>query len=546
MGTVYAIGIDFGTANSCISFASYFDRATGEVDPDPLHRPEVIPFHNCDTVPSAMHLGDGRPENVTFGHMAEERAVFAPDRFYSGFKLRLGDPDPQRARDAFLMTQYFLHYLRRRAKDFVPLENPAPNTRIETIVGHPVQWNADQREATLRAAQAAGFPNVRLEEESLAALYCHIFDDRSGFVPKPGSHVLVIDMGGGTTDFAFLRIPESPEERPESIPVHPAAELGHPYGGRELDRLLFNYLARDWNPDTIRSHGRVLLREVRRFKEAFSNHLSEGAFEYESMILVGETPRRVRLTRDEFERVAAEYVQYFEVLVRGSLQEAGLRPEQVAQLIVTGGHSKWYWVERTLGGIFPHLFVGQRTIFRHSHPEQSVARGLSYDPLVRSSKAGFLAPVRRAAHPVWLSIPGAGTDGKPSPEPTLLIPRGQLLPYQTQTPLRFKVEQAASDPHESRVKIQLLSGQRQTALADRVATFHRGFWEQVAGRFPWWGNAAKLDRFEVEVRLNVDEHEIINAEMAVTRFVNGKAAEVQRQQMQVNVEQALGRDIFGA
>ena len=46
------------------------------------------------------------------------------------------------------------------------------------------------------------------------------------------------------------------------------------------------------------------------------------------------------------------------------------------------------------------LFVGERTVFRHSHPEQSVARGLIYTPLVRSSNSGFLAPVRRALHPV--------------------------------------------------------------------------------------------------------------------------------------------------
>jgi hypothetical protein len=65
----------------------------------------------------------------------------------------------------------------------------------------------------------------------------------------------------------------------------------------------------------------------------------------------------------------------------------------------------------------------------------------------------------------------------------------------------------------------------------------------VASRFPW--SASKLDRFDVEVHLNVDEHELITAELAVTRFLGGKAAEVQRQKLQVNVANALGRDIFG-
>lgn len=551
MGTVYAVGIDFGTANSCVAYATYFDRGNGEVDPDPLHRPEVIPFHNRDTVPTCMHLGDGQKQPPTFGQAAEERAAFDPSRFFTGFKLHLGKPDT--GRDAFLMTKYFLGYLRRRIASIVPLDSTDPNERVEVVVGHPVQWSADQREATLRAAQEAGFPNVRLEEESLAALYCHIFDERTGFRPKPGSYVLVVDMGGGTTDFAFLQIAQEADQRPISIPVHPQPEGGRSYGGRDLDLLLFSYLSKQWDPDVVRRYGRHLLREVRRFKEAFSNHISEGALEYENMLLVGDTSRRVRLTRAEFEQVAEGYIDYFEVLVRAALAEAQLRPEDVTHLILTGGHSRWYFVERTLGKVFPHLFVGHRTIFRHSHPEQSVARGLAYDPLVRSSKGGFLAPMRRAAHPVWLAIPNsARTDATSQPaaaasnghqEPVLLIPRGQLLPFQTQAPLRFRVEQQAQGGAETRVKIQFLSGQQRAPLAERVASFQKGFWEQVVSRFPWFGSST--DRFEVEVHFNVDEHELITAELAVTRFVSGKATEVRREKMQVDPESVTGRDIFG-
>ncbi|MFN3653170.1 MAG: Hsp70 family protein [Armatimonadota bacterium] len=548
MATVYAIGIDFGTANSCVAFASYFDRGNGEVDPDPLHRPEVVPFHNRDTVPTCLHLGDGKTQPPTFGLPAEERATFDPARFFTGFKLQLGDTE--RGRDAFLMAKYFMGYLRRRIGQFVPIDSKDPNIRVETIVGHPVQWNADQREATLRAAQEAGFPNVRLEEESLAALYCHVFDERTGFQPKPGSHVLTVDMGGGTTDFAFLQIPETPEERPVSIPVHPETEMARSYGGRHLDFILFQYLSRNWDPEVVKTHQRLLLREVRRFKEAFSNNLSDGAMHYETMILAGEKNYHVRLSRDEFERVAAEYIGYFEKLVTAALQEAGLRPDQVAQLILTGGHSRWYFVERALGKIFPHLFVGTHTIFRHSHPEQSVARGLAYDPLVRTSRGGFVAPLRRAAHPVWLHIPGshAARNGTSTPveEPMLLLPRGQLLPFNTQPPVKIQVDQVAADPHETRVKIQFLTGHQKVPLADRIATFQRGFWEQVANSLAGKllrAGGAKRDRFEVEVHFNVDEHELITAEMVVTRFLGNKPAEVQRKQMQVSVQEAMGRSL---
>ncbi len=545
MHTTYAIGIDFGTANSCVAYAAYHDRGDGEVDPDPLHRPEVIPFHNRETIPTAFHLGDGQKVPPAFGKAAEERALLDPQRFYTGFKLNLAKPDA--GRDAFLMTKYFLGYLLRRVGQFVPYNAKDPSISVQTIVGHPVQWDADQREATLRAAEEAGFPNVRLEEESLAALYCHIFDERAGFELRPGSHVMTIDMGGGTTDFAFLQIPSEPGQRPISTPVHPAPEENRSYGGRVLDLLLLSHFSRFWRPEVVQQNSRALLREIRTFKEAFSNHLTDGWMEYENRILVGDRPERVHLTREQFERMAADYIKYFEVLVRGALDEAGLKPEQVSQLILTGGHSRWYFVERTLGQVFPHLFVGHHTIFRHSNPEQSVARGLAYDPLARSNRSGFLTPKRRAAHGVWLQFPAASSNGLTrTGDPVLLMPRGTLLPYQTEQPVRIHFEQQPAEAGDAKVTLRFLSGTHRVPLADRTATFHRSFWEQLTMSLSsrLWG-AGSTDEFDVSVHLGVDEHELITAEMEIKRARKGKVLDVQREQLQVNISAAQSRSALG-
>lgn len=553
MATIYSIGIDFGTANSCVAYASYFDRGNGEVDPDPLHRPEVIPFYNRDTVPTAIHLGDGQSQPPTFGRMAEERGAVDPHRLYTGFKLNLGHAE--KGRDAFLMAKYFLGYLKRRVEQFVPLGIENPNERIETVVGHPVQWSADQREATLRAAQEAGFPNVRLEEESMAALYCHVFDEGGNFQLKPGSYVLTVDMGGGTTDFAFLQIPDQAEQRPVSIPVHPTPSDGLSYGGRDLDRLLLRYLSRTWDQTVVNEQVPYLLREVRWFKEAFSSHISEGAFDYENKILVGDKVHRVRLTRDEFEQVAANYIKFFEVLVRSAVEEAQIRPEQVTHIILTGGHSRWYFVERTLGAVFPHLWVDQRrTIFRHSHPEQSVARGLAYDPLARSNKSTFLTPMRRATHAVWMEVPGgekvekdpkavalARTAGASTQEPVLLVPRGQLLPYKTTSPIKFDVNLQATSSQETSVRVRFLSGHRQVPLADRVTTFERGTLDRLLRILGGLiGRNQTKDRFEISIDLEVDEHELIVAEMTVALFNGEKKVGEQKRTMQFNVGTALG------
>ena len=47
------------------------------------------------------------------------------------------------------------------------------------------------------------------------------------------------------------------------------------------------------------------------------------------------------------------------------------------------------------------------------------------------------------------------------------------------------------------------------------------------------------DRFEIQIDLSIDEHELIVAEMIVTRFLNGRPADVQKRTMQVNVGLAM-------
>lgn len=559
MSTVYAIGIDFGTSNSCVTYATYYEDMNGRLEGTPVHRPEALTFQHKDTIPTVVFLGDGADQQPLCGEMAEEKAVFFPELTRSGFKLRLGRPG-QSGRDAYLLSKQFLAYLRTRLADYVPLDQPAQNQRIETIIGHPVQWSVDQREETRRAASEAGFPNVILEEEPLAALYSHLCDERGSFHPQPGSQVLMIDMGGGTTDFALLQLPAAAEERPISTPVDPSA-LVPPwgggrtsYGGRDLDQLLLDYLSRDWDPQMVAQERSLLLREVRRFKETFSNHVREGVDRYETMWLVGEKPFKVSLTRAEFETVAAHYVTHFEALVRGALELAKAAPRQVSSLILAGGHSRWYFVDDTLKTIFPHISRENFTLLRHNHPEQSVARGLAYVPMVRASGARLLAPVRKSAHSLWLHVPygrsvlgsvptGPGgrheESGASSEEPVLILPRGQQLPYGTPRPLRIAVNKLGLDAKEATVGIQLFSsagGTHRVALYDRVACFERGRWENLLKRFGTrlpWALGVDEDQFELWIQCEVDENQLLTAEMVIVRYFRGKKVAVQSQKLQV-------------
>jgi len=107
--------------------------------------------------------------------------------------------------------------------------------------------------------------------------------------------------------------------------------------------------------------------------------------------------------------------------------------------------------------------------------------------------------------------------------------------------MRICVEQLALNAKEATVSIRFFSGQRRTPLVERVAKFERGFWEQVSKSVSLclpWTRSMTPDQFEVLVACQVDEHELITAELLVTRYLRGKPLEVQRQQMKLNTAAA--------
>ncbi|MDB4955629.1 MAG: Heat shock protein 70 [Myxococcales bacterium] len=90
----------------------------------------------------------------------------------------------------------------RDAWDF---EHPdAPFDEQEILVTVPASFDEAARELTLQAATSAGFPPVVLLEEPQAAFYAWIDNSRGKLAA--GEHVLVFDVGGGTTDFTLIDV----------------------------------------------------------------------------------------------------------------------------------------------------------------------------------------------------------------------------------------------------------------------------------------------------------------------------------------------------
>jgi hypothetical protein len=241
--TRYVIGIDLGTTNSALAYAEAAEGSDpfapadvrlleipqlenpGEVRgegllPSFLYLPGATDFPAGTT---AMPWDPGR--DYVVGRLAQRRGVENAGRLVSSAKSWLSHSGvdrtaallPFRAPDGVPRispveaSRRYLEHL-REAWDFQMPD--APFTEQQVLVTVPASFDAVARELTLEAARLAGYENITLLEEPQAAFYAWIErhgNDWRGRV-ELGDLILVVDIGGGTTDFTLIAVTESAGE----------------------------------------------------------------------------------------------------------------------------------------------------------------------------------------------------------------------------------------------------------------------------------------------------------------------------------------------
>ena len=129
-------------------------------------------------------------------------------------------------------SRRYLEHLREAWDSKMP---DAPFTAQQVLVTVPASFDAVARELTLDAARQAGYQNITLLEEPQAAFYAWLerHPDWRQRV-RVGDLILVVDIGGGTTDFTLIAVTESDGElsaRPRRRGrAHPAGRRQHRSG----------------------------------------------------------------------------------------------------------------------------------------------------------------------------------------------------------------------------------------------------------------------------------------------------------------------------
>jgi molecular chaperone DnaK (HSP70) len=239
MPATYVIGIDLGTTNSVLAFASLLEEQPRvELLPIPqLVAPGVV--ESRTTLPSFIYLAPERESTsralqlpwsadsgYVVGEMARRQAADNPERTVAGAKswlchskvdrhqpiLPWGAPADVPKISPVEASQRYLAHLAAAWQHAHP-EAPIAEQLVALTV--PASFDAAARELTREAARAAGLPETLiLLEEPQAAVYAWLtaMGDRWRRLLKVGETLLVCDVGGGTTDLTLIGVAEEQGE----------------------------------------------------------------------------------------------------------------------------------------------------------------------------------------------------------------------------------------------------------------------------------------------------------------------------------------------
>ncbi|WP_119155142.1 Hsp70 family protein [Caldimonas tepidiphila] len=265
----YAIGVDLGTTHSAVSWvdlaASDGEKTQHGVLPIPqltgpgaVEQPPLLPSflylpHADELAPGELSLPWGGADYAV-GEMARSRGATTPIRLVSSAKSWLCHPGVDR-RAAILppgspaevphvspleASIRYLDHL-RRAWDHAHPDAPLRAQNVTVTI--PASFDPAARELTAEAAKAAGYEQLTLLEEPQAALYSWIQNSGGAWRKevRPGDIILVVDVGGGTSDFSLIAV----HEREGNLELHRVAVGEHILlGGDNMDLALAHVVAR--------------------------------------------------------------------------------------------------------------------------------------------------------------------------------------------------------------------------------------------------------------------------------------------------------------
>jgi len=205
-----------------------------------------------------------------------------------------------------------------------------------TVITVPSVFNEEQQEIVRKGAQNAGFKQIRLIKDAVAAAMAHSLDVEDS--EKPRKTVLVVDFGAGSLDITVLKVDRG-------LLSILASDSDSSLRGASVDVQLMNHFMQEFEKKqrlkVSGDAGAKALRKLRTAAEKAKRSLTNQP--QASLELDGLYEGRdfsTKLSKARFESMVSSIVRKAMAVVLATLQKAGVSKECVDQVLCVGGSSK--------------------------------------------------------------------------------------------------------------------------------------------------------------------------------------------------------------
>jgi molecular chaperone HscC len=312
------IGIDLGTTNSVAAF----------MGPD---GPTLIPNALREVLtPSVVGFDDDG--KLLVGRPAKEWQVLHPERCASVFKRRMGIDEPLIVAGREITAEELSSLVLRSLKQDAEAHFGHPVE--QAVITVPAYFNDQQRKATLNAGRIAGFKVERIFNEPTAAALAYGFHEA-----KENKVLLIFDLGGGTFDVSIVEIFEGSLEVRSSCgeSLLGGEDFTRALAARVLDSHGMSFERAEMDSPLLVSR---LIQLCERAKCLLTKQPETVVRSPNKKGELSDDGANLTVKREQFQAWTRHILARVELPIRRVLGDAGLKKQDVNEIILVGGATR--------------------------------------------------------------------------------------------------------------------------------------------------------------------------------------------------------------